>query len=297
VAKHNSSGWLISLLIVAVVLVSAAVAGSATGWRPFTIQAVAVPTITNPGFEGDFYLSGGVGELVIGDGWNVWYDPSSKHHRPEYKPETVNIGRGRVHSGQNAQKLFTTYSTHDAGLYQIVYGTEPGQWYRFSMWAYQWSSSQDNPDWSEGDGKCSALVGINPWGDTNVMRRTTIWGQEAMQVYDHWTRVEVVAQAWSDRIVVAFRHTCQWPVEHNDGYFDDAHLELASVATGGPTSTPLPTYTPYPTYTPAPTSTPRVEPCPTCEPGASIDYAEIERIVRAVVTQLLAEREPVRWPR
>jgi hypothetical protein len=155
------------------------------------------------------------------------------------------------------------------------------------MWVWQWSSGQDNPDQSIGDGKCSALVGINPWGDTNVLYRTTVWGKEALQVYDQWVQIDVIAQAWSDKIVVVVRQDCEWPVKHNDGYFDDARLELADMGTA-PTSTPQPTYTPLPTYTPAPT-----RPCPTGEPSAGIDYALIEEILATVV----AEREPVRWPR
>jgi len=235
--------------------------------------------LTNPGFEGGFYLSGGVGELEVGKSWQVWYDRDPTRHRPEYKPETRQTGRGRVRSGEYAQKLFTTFSAHDAGLYQEIYGVLSGQWYRFSAWAYQWSSERDDPDVSYKDGKCSVLVGINPWGDANPLARTTVWGREALQVYDEWVQVEVVAQAWSDKIAVALRQDCEWPVRHNDAYLDDAHLELAADM-AGPTPTPLPTGI-----------------CPTAEPGAGIDYDEIERLMREVVGTAVAEREPVRWPR
>ena len=250
--------------------------------------AQGAPALENPGFEGAFVLSGGVGELEIGEGWHEWYDRDQV--RPEYKPERVGIGRGRVHSGQAAQKWFTTYAGHDAGIYQEVYGVTPGAWYTFSIWGYQWSSSKDNPDASESAGKCSLLAGINPWGDTNVPYRTTVWGKEALAVYNRWTQVEVTAQAWSDKIVVAVRQTCEWPVKHNDAYVDDAALVRAAIE--GTTPAPLPTYTPYPTYTPAPT---RV--CPTSQPGVGIDYDEIERRVRAAVETAVAEREPVHWPR
>jgi len=257
--------------IVGLVLVAAIAAGLAVGARQGVTgfgQADA-EMLSNPGFEGGFYLSGGVGELEVGKSWQVWYDPASPHKRPEYKPEQVGVGKGRVRSGQAAQKLFTTFASHDAGIYQEIYGAVPGQWYRFSAWAYQWSSEQDNPDSSIKDGKCSVLVGINPWGDANPRARTTVWGKEALQAYNQWVQVDATAQAWSDKITVAVRQVCEWPVRHNDGYLDDAHLELATVGTG-PT---------------------RV--CPTAEPGAGIDYDRMREIVETVV----AERDPVRWPR
>jgi len=277
---------------VCVVLIAAFLIGlgGELGWRPMTLLTASVPELTNPGFECGFYEAG-AGELQIGQGWGLWYDPDPSMHRPEYKPEMVGVGRGRVHSGTYAQKLFTTYSAHNGGVLQEVYDVTPGNWYRFSFWAYQWSSREDNPDVSVKDGKCSVIAGINPWGDTNALYRTTIWGQEALQVYDQWVRVEVVAQAWSPKIVVIAGQSCIWPVEHNDGYLDDAFLELANVGTV-PTPVPQPTHTPYPTYTPEPT-----QPCPTSEPGTGFDYTEIERRVRSVVGTVVAEREPVHWPR
>ena len=259
-----------------------------TGIEAPRLAAQGAPALENPGFEGDFYHSGGVGELEIGVGWHEWYDRDLV--RPEFKPERIGIGRGRVHAGQAAQKWFTTYAGHDAGIYQEVSGVVPGSWYTFSAWGYQWSSSQDNPDQSSNAGKCSVLVGINPWGDTHALYRTTVWGAEALAVYNRWTQVEVTAQAWSDKIVVVARQVCEWPVKHNDAYLDDAALVQADL--GGATPAPLPTYTPYPTYTPAPT-----QPCPTAQPGAAVDYDEIERRVRAAVETAVAGREPVRWPR
>lgn len=232
-------------------------------------QQTVLPQLANPGFEGGFYKSGGVGELEVGTGWQVWYDPAMT--RPEYKPETLTTGKARVRSGAYAQKLFTTYAGHDGGVYQEMYGVVPGQWYKFSAWGYQWSSSEDNPDVSKNDGKCSVLVGINPWGDANPRARTTVWGREALQLYNQWVQVDIVAQAWSNKIVVAVRQVCEWPVKHNDAYLDDAKLELGG--TGGAV-TPAPTYTPYPTYTPVPTCTP----CPVGGSCPSID--DIRRTLR-----------------
>jgi len=234
-----------------------------------------LPQLANPGFEAGFRAVSDVGELTVANDWHPFYDNVPPMRRPEYQAETLQTGRARVRTGQSAQKLFTTFSSHDGGIYQEIYHVTPGAWYTFSAWGYQWSSTEHNPDVSKHDGKCSLLVGINPWGDANPLARTTVWGKEALQLYNSWTAIDVTAQAWSPKVVVALRQRCEWGPQHNDGYLDDAQLQLAGDLTG-PTPTPPPT---------------RI--CPTAAPGAGVDYERVKEIVETVV----AGREPVRWPR
>jgi hypothetical protein len=234
-----------------VILLAAIIALTLPATRRTLWPQAAAPILANPGFEGPFLPAGGVGELTVAEHWHPFYDNTAPNHRPEFQRESTTVGRGRVHTGDSAQKLFTTFSPHDGGIYQQVHQVSPGQWYTLSAWGYQWSSQQHDPDHSPDDGKCSLLVGINPWGDTNPLARTTVWGREALQVYNQWTQIGVTAQAWSDTIVVALRQVCVWGPTHNDAYLDDAQLQLASV---GPPVTPAPTYTPYPTGTPCPSA-------------------------------------------
>lgn len=228
--------------------------------------------LLNPGFEEGFHNYDGVGELTVANDWYPWYSEVDGRHRPEYKPETRDVGSARVYDGDYAQKLFTTYSMQDGGLYQLV-TTIPGHWYQFECKVYVWSSNYDNPDASRHNGKLAAMVGINPWGDANVLRRTTIWGKESVGVdgklaYDEWITVQVIAQAWADKIVVTTRSEAMYPVKHNDSYWDQCKLSEFDL-------------TPDPCPTIPPGSTPPVSGCP------SIDA------IRTVV----AEREPVTWPR
>ena len=223
--------------------------------------------LQNPGFEGTFYKFNGIGELIVSTGWKPWFSEEGGHHRPEYRAETLTTGRAHVRTGSRAQKQFTTFSTHDGGIYQRIEGVTPGQWYTFSAWVWVWSTdSRDNPPTSTGDtGKYSALVGINPWGDERPLYRTTVWGKEALAVYDQWVQVSVTAQAWSNAIVVCTRGNPEWPVKANDSYWDDAELTLADFATPEP-----------------PPVEPPVEPPPV---GADVDYARI----RADFAEVLAE--------
>jgi len=202
--------------------------------------AQSVNLLQNSDFEEGFHQHSGIGELTVADNWSPWYSEEGGRHRPEYKAEIANVGKGRVYHGDKAQKQFTTFAPQDGGIYQQIHGVTPGKWYTFSAWVYVWSSNHDDPDTSNYPGKYSALVGINPWGDTQALYRTTVWGKEALEQYDHWVQVSVTAQAWSNKIVVFTRGDAIWGVKHNDSYWD--YLSLAEA--GGPSPT---TPTPYPT--------------------------------------------------
>lgn len=241
-----------------------------------TSQAIET-TLTNEGFETGFYLYNGIGELTVANNWIPWFQENknspggAQYHRPEFKPEQVGVGKSRVHTGTYAQKMFTTYSPHDGGLWQRVQAT-PGQWYRLTAWVYVWSSGEDNADVSKSPGRYRAMVGINPWGDW-AGADTTIWGQEIVDVYDRWVQVSVTAQAWGGTISVLTRGNPWYGAKHNDLYTDDLTLVPVDMGTVCPTPTPCPT--------PSPDNT--------CICNCTIDYDKIE--------ELISDRPPIRWPR
>lgn len=203
------------------------------------------PPLLNPGFEGGFSEYGGVGELVVGNGWRPWYVEGGGYHRPEYVAESRTTGRGRVRDGTYGQKQFTTYSKQDGGLLQKI-ATVPGRWYKFDAWVYVWSTNSDNPDVSPGPtGSYSGLVGLNPWGDCRATYRTTVWGKEALRIYNQWVQVSVIAQAWTDEMCVFTRGTAEYAVKHNDSYWDT--LEFNEWSRG---TCPTPTPGPVPTSEP-----------------------------------------------
>ena len=228
------------ILVVMALLGLVVAAGLAvSNWADVAAQGAVA--LANPGLEDGFRYVDGVGELEVANAWQPWWLDGPGLKRPEYKPETRTVGKARVLDGAYAQKQFTTYSAHDAGLFQEIHGVEVGACYRFSGHAYVWSSGQDNPDSSAGDGKYSVLVGINPWGDNRGGVRTTVWGKEALQVYNRWVQVEVVAQAWAPKITLFSRGVAVWGVKHNDSYWDSFALEQVPCAGSVATATPRPT--------------------------------------------------------
>ena len=150
----------------------------------------------------------------------------------------------RISEGSYAIKFFTMWRIHRAGLFQKV-KVNAGDRLRFTIDAHAWSSTDDNPQTSDGvgDGAFFALegtvtdhaqrnvtfkVGIDPTGGTDPFTDTVIWGKGAhvYNVYHALPAVEVVAQ---DQYVTVFviDHIL-WRFKHNDVYFDNARLEVVT---------------------------------------------------------------------
>jgi hypothetical protein len=195
----------------------------------------------------------------VANGWELWYNnnqscpnydpncnPLSYNRRPEYKPER---GTARVRTGAKAHKFFTTYGTHEAGLYQVVEGA-PGSWVRFSAWVWAWSSQKDIPNHSFQDGAYASSLGIDPTGGSDWTSDDIIWTEPVVK-HDQWVHLTLDAYTASGKLSVWIRGTQTRPVKHNDSYWDDAEL----VVLGSP---PAPTATPTATstYAPTPAATP-----------------------------------------
>jgi LysM repeat protein len=155
-------------------------------------------------------------------------------HNPEYR-DTKDIvpGPARIRSGKNAQKYFTFWSTHEAGLLQTV-SVPPGSTVRFDVYMHAWSSNRDpiesdpNSYLSSGQTSMHMKVGIDPTGGDNPWAASVIWSPEH-DAYDTWSYYEVRAVAQSDHVTV-FTHTMpEKGTKHNDVYVDDAELVAVDV--------------------------------------------------------------------
>ncbi|NLD41945.1 MAG: hypothetical protein GX657_00475 [Chloroflexi bacterium] len=282
------------VLMALAVLTSPVVEGRATApgtlpggliQQPFTSANLLV----NGDFEGTFsprldpYAlpgEGPAGELTLADGWEVWYnnvqtcppmtvlgaapsylapltcDPASYNRRPEYQPEE---GTFRVRSGRKAQKFFTFAGTHTAGMYQTVRNVPVAQWVSFAVWVQTWSSQLDDPHYSMYPGMYHTYVGIDPTGGRDWQSPAIIWSPPFVR-HDRWVLQQVSAYTLSDEITVWIGAKQDWPVKHNDSYWDDASL----VVLGG-APTPTRTDTPTPTVAPTPAATPVGYSPPACD--------------------------------
>jgi LysM repeat protein len=265
------------MLVLCLILAVPAFGNLGTGERALAWQEPP-NLLQNPGFEGEYYPWSGINEVQVAHGWTPWWrqrteaDPPAYYFKPEYKHANGYVFPNRVHSGAAAQQWFTFHATHQAGMYQQVFGVTPGTRYRFTIWAQVWSSTEDDATVSVNPAYPNLRVGIdvtgnwNPWADTVVWSGTTAF-------YDSWGQLGVEAVAQSDVITVFMHSNPNWPVKHNDIYWDDA--VLVALGEGGnpiqPTATSAPP--PPPTATlagaPPPTATPIAPPppTPTCAPA------------------------------
>ena len=181
----------------------------------------------NPGFEAVF-SERDAREVQVADGWQPWWQEGPGQHegyfrRPEFKPENRYIhGARRVREGDWAQKYFTTYGTHNAGLMQRV-NVEPGGVCTFSIWAQVWSSEGNDPDGITEPGYYRVYIGIDPTGGTVWNAPTVIWSAPRME-YNTWLHLYVSAVARGDVVTVFTRGEPEYRVKHNDSYWDDADL-------------------------------------------------------------------------
>jgi hypothetical protein len=230
-------------------------------------QAGCPGPLANAGFEGS-YSERGAAEVTVADGWNPWFKPQEApgiNYRPEYKPEDASrFGTRRIHSGNFAQKFFTTYATHTAGLWQQV-SVPAGSQLTFSIWVQVWSNNEDDTNVSAKPGNYRVQVGIDPTGGTDWSSPNVVWSERVM-VYDQWVQLQVSTQAKVGTATVFTAGVPEFPVKHNDSYWDDACLLVSAPV--APTKPPPPTNTPGPSPTPRPTNTPR--PTATATPTATI---------------------------
>jgi LysM repeat protein len=246
----------IFLALLLLVTGSLGAGGSSRAWQesPNLLQ--------NPSFEGDYYPWFGISEVQVAHGWTPWWrsrtdaDPPAYYFKPEYKQANGYVYPNRVHNGAAAQQWFTFFASHQAGMYQQVFNVSPGVRYRFTIWAQVWSSVEDDPNVSVDPAYPNLRVGIDPSGNWDPWASTVIWSG-AYAYYDSWGQLAVEAVAQNNVITVFMRSEPNFPVKHNDTYWDDAML--AAVGQGG---VPVPPTSP-PQNTAAATATPTGPPLPT----------------------------------
>ncbi len=153
-------------------------------------------------------------------------------HNPEYR-DTLGgpqeTGPSRKVAGDNSQKYFTFYSTHEAGLYQVVSGVKPGDRLRFGAYMEGWSNGANDPFHSDLGQRMNFQVGIDPTGGNDPWSSNIVWSAPA-ESFDKFTQFTVDAVAKNNIVSVWTRSRPNMALEHVDVYVDEASL---NVVTGG----------------------------------------------------------------
>jgi LysM repeat protein len=231
--------------------------------------------LQNPGFEAPYAKQCcesniPIAEVQVAWGWSGWWlqpnqDPqhpsaggNPSWHRPEWRE--ANCGSpcaNRVRSGGDAQKYFTFWSVHDAGMYQQVSGVTPGTLLRFSTYMQAWSTDAQY-GLSNYNQTMGMRVGIDPFGGTDAFSPNIIWS-DPFDTFDAWGLYSVEATAGSGTVTVFTRSTPHYGNQHNDIYVDDASLVVVNSSNPGgngggnvPPNNPPPPPAPEPTAVPTP---------------------------------------------
>lgn len=199
--------------------------------------------LENGDFEGGFVELDGAEPRNVAESWTPWHiapsdtSPSFANHEPNYDEETDRI---RLDEAGKAQKYFTLFATHQGGIYQEVDSLTSGTTYRFSVYAYVWSSSFEDVDVSEDPGDVVVRVGIDPNGGADGDSEDIIWSTAATFFYDAYRQYAVIATAESSSVTVFVESTVGEPRANNYIYLDDAVLEVASETVVVVENTPTP---------------------------------------------------------
>ena len=255
------------LLSILLLVVLTLVSGAVEAGPPAQISG---NLLANPGFESPYakqccqpvpqYPAGTpIDEVQVAAGWFGWwrqpsfpdFPPSCEDeagcdsfHRPEWREAAPY--QNRIRSGANAQKYFTFWSNHEAGMYQVVGGITPGQRLFFTAHMHAWSTS-NNELTSSGQHTMNLRVGIDPTGGTDAFSPNVVWSP-AGNAYDVFAPFSVEAVARSGQVTVFTYSRPIWPLQHNDVYVDDASLVVLGASQPQPTSAP--TATPPPIVAP-----------------------------------------------
>jgi len=247
--------------------------------------------LANGDFEGDFVELTGAQPRKVAESWTPWHVPASAtspsfaNHDPNYDEETDRI---RLDEEGKAQRYFTLFATHQGGIYQEVDSLTSGRTYRFSIYAYVWSSSFEDTETSEDPGDVVVRVGIDPDGGTDGASQDIIWSTAATFFYDAYRQYAVIATAQSSTITVFVESTVGEPRANNYIYLDDAVLEVASETVVVVEQTPTSETnaglegdssvdTPTPTMTPTSTAPPALAPTEESTAGGGSERSERSR--------------------
>jgi len=210
---------------------------------------IAPGTLLNPDLEEDYctlhsYQTWPVlnVKVDVAPAWQPFcnfVDGSLTNKWPEFGPTYKAEYPYRVHSGAVAQQYGTSGGgAFEAGIFQVITGTQVGDVLRFSAWGHGWTQEWKGPgerpnerlsDYRE-PGGLSFRIGIDPQGGQSYNSSNIVWSP-AYDPYDEWHQFEVTATAAYTRVSVwVYAHPTVWSLRWNQVFWDNASLDIVSAS-------------------------------------------------------------------
>jgi len=177
-------------------------------------------SVPNNNLDAGFYNWADIAEVCVAASWVPWWQQGTKPgelHRPEFKPETMRF---------QGQKLFTTFSTHRAGLYQRVALPAGVRVLHFLVDCQYWSQHTDGSG-----GGLAMRAGLDPAGGADPYAAEITWGEwHGQDDPDGWkgdttkTLVAELTAPFGDWVTIWIESRCRFAAKWNDAYFDRVTL-------------------------------------------------------------------------
>jgi hypothetical protein len=196
-----------------------------------------------PTSVGNIFVPGEFDNLAFRHGAPVEHDPSNSvgWAQPEGHHESEAQYPERVYEGFASWMDFGFYRIIDTALCKTITVPQSGT-LTISVYGHAWSSTNDNPDSSDGVGdvpyatKHSDLDPNDP--DYDAKRNASFWVgvgdnpfdpdaiSEKWHIYNAYHRIELTTRIDAGEITVFARGRSLWPFKHNNFYFDSFVVEF-----------------------------------------------------------------------
>lgn len=198
----------------------------------------------NGGFEGGVShdtLLGEFDNIVVPAGWTAWWrtgrdvpwDPANNDGfgRPEAKViarRAPFLDPPRIRAGDKAFQMFGFWRIFEGGLLRTV-DVSHADAAEFSIWAHAWTSNKDDPHVSSGvEDQMAFRLGIDRSGGRDPFSDRVLWS-DWVPIYDTYDKI--IMDDWGKNtqyITLFVAARAKYRLKHNDAYFDDARLRVAT---------------------------------------------------------------------
>lgn len=125
--------------------------------------------------------------------------------------------RDNRRGGSHAQRWWTSYATHDAGVWQRVRVSSGGS-YRLRAWTWR------SDEWNNGAINEQMWIGLDPQGGTSPTSSSIRWSQGAYS-FQTWTLQEAQAVAAGTSLTIFVRGKAHWAGSAMQAVADDLTLD------------------------------------------------------------------------
>jgi hypothetical protein len=123
----------------------------------------------------------------------------------------------------------------EAGIYQVITGTIPGDVLQFTIYGLGWIGAADNgndrvSDSVRDDGMLMR-VGIDPYGGEDANSTNVIWSDFHDDPLDKWNQYQITATAIMTRASVwVYAKGNEWGMRYHQTFWDNADFSVIESA-------------------------------------------------------------------